>query len=105
MIRFHRCKLIECHKCDCILLSDKKDKLAVNACKNWFEKKAQIVLRSIIKSHSLTICFNFYIYPNKPSVLFVGHKQTVQNLIRRHKMWRLIRFSTGCLQKFLLKFE
>ena len=42
----------------------------------------------------------------KPTiVLFVGHRQTAQNQIRRHKMRRLIRFSTVCKHKFLLNFE
>ena len=41
----------------------------------------------------------------KPSVLYVGHRQSVQNQIRRRKTRRLITFSTVCLQKFLLKFE
>ena len=39
--------------------------------------------------------------PYKPSVLFVGHSQTVQN--RRHKTWRLIRFFTVCYQNVKLK--
>ena len=43
--------------------------------------------------------------PYKPSVLFVGHRQTVQNQITRRKTRLPIRFSTVCLQKFLLKFE
>ena len=46
-----------------------------------------------------------YIYPYKPSVLFVGHRQTVQNQIRCRKIRHLIMFSTVCKQKFLLKFE
>ena len=36
--------------------------------------------------------------PLEPSVLFVGHRQTVQTQIRRHRMRRLIRVSTVCLQ-------
>ena len=47
----------------------------------------------------------YYLNPYKPSVLFVGHQQTVQNQIRCRKMLRLIWFSTFCKQKFLLKFE
>ena len=39
-----------------------------------------------------------HVNPFKPSVLFVGYRQTVPNQIRRSKMWRLIRFSTVCLQ-------
>ena len=40
--------------------------------------------------------------PYKPSVLFVGHQQTMQNQIKRK---RLARFFTVCKQKFILKFE
>ena len=36
--------------------------------------------------------------PLKPSVLFVGHWQTVQTQIRRHRTRRLIRVSSVCLQ-------
>ena len=36
----------------------------------------------------------------KPSILFVGHRQTVQNMTRL-----CIRLSTVCKQKFLLEFE
>ena len=42
--------------------------------------------------------------PFKPSVLFVGHWQTVQNQIRRRKMRHLIKFSTVAY-RCLLKFE
>ena len=41
--------------------------------------------------------------PYKPCILFVGHRQTMQNHIRRRKFRRLIRFSTVCKQKFPLK--
>ena len=44
-----------------------------------------------------------YINPLKPSVLFVGHRQTLQNQIRRRKTRRLIRFSTVCLKKVSFK--
>ena len=47
----------------------------------------------------------YQINPYKPSVLFVGHRQTVQNQIRRRKTRLLIKFSTVCLQKFLLRYE
>ena len=43
------------------------------------------------------------INPYKPSFLFVGHRPSVQNQIRRRKTRRLIWFSTVCLQKFFLK--
>ena len=45
--------------------------------------------------------FNQY----KPSLLFMGHWQTVQNLIRCHRMRCLIMFLTVCLQNILLRFE
>ena len=35
----------------------------------------------------------------------MGHMQTVQVQIRRHKTWRLIRVSNVCLQDVQLKFE
>ena len=43
--------------------------------------------------------------PYKPSVLFVAHRQIVQNQTRRRKTRRLIRFLTVCLHKFILKCE
>ena len=43
--------------------------------------------------------------PYKPNVLFVGHRHTVQTqIIRCHRVRRLIRVSTGCLQN-VLSFE
>ena len=47
----------------------------------------------------------FFTHISLAEFLFVGHGQTVQNQIRRRKTRRLIRFSTVCLQKFLLKSE
>ena len=41
----------------------------------------------------------------KPSVLFVGHRQTAQTQIRRRRTRRLIGVSTVSLQNVLLKFE
>ena len=46
-----------------------------------------------------------YYSPYMPSVLFVGHRQTVQTHIGRHRMRRLIRVSTVCWHNFLLKLE
>ena len=43
--------------------------------------------------------------PYKTSVLFVGHRQIAQAMIRRHRLQCLIRFFTVCLQDVLLKFE
>ena len=45
------------------------------------------------------------INPYKPSVIFVGHRQTGQTQIRRRILGRLIRVSTVCIQNVLLKFE
>ena len=42
-----------------------------------------------------------YLYPYKPSVLFMGHWQTVQNEIRRYRMWRLTKFFTVQRMYFL----
>ena len=53
------------------------------------------------QNHNVYQKFN----PFKPSVPFVGHRQTMQIKIRRHRMWRLIRISTVCLQNVLLKFQ
>ena len=39
------------------------------------------------------------------SVHFMGRQQTMLNQIKRHRMRRLIRFSTVCLQNVLLEFE
>ena len=39
------------------------------------------------------------------SILFVGHRQTVQTHIRCGRMRHLIRVSTVCLGNALLKFE
>ena len=41
----------------------------------------------------------------KSSVLFMGHRQTVQNQTRLGRMLCLIRFFTICFQNVLLKFE
>ena len=43
--------------------------------------------------------------PINLTVLFVGHRQTVQIQIRRRRMRRLVRVSTVCLQNVLLKME
>ena len=55
--------------------------------------------------HYLLLIRSYFINPYKPSVIFVGHRQTVQNQIRRHRTWRLIRFCTACIQNILLKYE
>ena len=46
-----------------------------------------------------------FIHGTYPIVFFMGHKQSVQNQIRRHRRQRLIRFYTLCLQNVLLKFQ
>ena len=67
---------------------------------------------NLIDKETITIvCSNFLLNwtgsynPHKPSVLFVGHRLTVQTQIRCRKTWRLIRLSTVCSQKVLLDFE
>ena len=47
--------------------------------------------------------FFFSINPHKPGGPFVGHRQTVQTQIRRHRTRRLISVYTVCAQKFLSK--
>ena len=47
------------------------------------------------------LCFNQY----KPSVLLLDKMQTVQNQVRRHWMWCLIKFFTVYAQNVLFKFE
>ena len=44
-------------------------------------------------------------YNYKSSVLFVGHRQTVQTQIRRHRTRRLIRVSIVSIHNFLSEFE
>ena len=43
--------------------------------------------------------------PYKPSVLFMGHRETEKTQIRRRRTRRLIRVSTVYLQNILLKIE
>ena len=43
--------------------------------------------------------------PYKPGIPFVAHRQTVQTLIRRRIMRRLIKVFTICLQEFQLQIE
>ena len=50
------------------------------------------------------INYSIYINPYKPSIIFIGHRQTVWTKIRHFMMWCLIRIFTVCLQNFLLKF-
>ena len=46
----------------------------------------------MLKEFSVDPFFN----PYKPSIPFVGHRQTVQTQIRRCRTWRLIRVFTVC---------
>ena len=41
----------------------------------------------------------------KPSIPFLGHRQTVLTQIRCRRMWRLIRVCTVCLKEFLFKIK
>ena len=51
------------------------------------------------------VVFNGHVNPYRPGILFVGHRQTVKTQIRCHRMWRLIRVFTVCLQNIQLKFK
>ena len=55
----------------------------------------------------MIVSLPFEVNAYKPSILFLGHRQTTQTEIRRRRMrmHRLIRVSTVCLQNVLLKFE
>ena len=66
---------------------------------HWFFRVGLQCLINVFPGH-----IHFYINPYTPSLLFVGHRQTVQNQIRCCKTWHLIRFSTICLKNVLLKF-
>ena len=63
---------------------------------DWMKIRPEIYLRLKGVSH-----FN----PYKPSVFFVGHRQTMQTQIRHRMMRCLIRIFTVCLQNNLSKFE
>ena len=54
--------------------------------------------------YACLVKINSLFNPYKPSVLFMGHWQTVQIQIRYHIMRFLIRNFTVCLQNLLLKF-
>ena len=72
----------------------------------WWSKMTILCLDKIEHLKKYSSCFapnTNPFNPYKPSVLFVGHQQTVQNQIRRRKTRRLIRFSTVYLQKFSFK--
>ena len=45
------------------------------------------------------------INPYKLAINFMGYQQIMQNQIRHHRLCRLIRFCTVCLQNVLLKFN
>ena len=65
-----------------------------------------MIVRDVLRFQFwLTVIPNFSINPFKANALFMGHWQTVENQIRHHRMRRLLRFCTVCLQNVLLKFE
>ena len=71
-------------------------------CKGYQKTTLSIALPAGLDiERSLNDTRNIFSNPYKPSVLFVGHQQTVQNQIRRCIMRLLIRFSTVCSQNFL----
>ena len=61
-------------------------------------------LGALRMSDKYTLYLNL-VNPYKPSVLFVGHRQSAKTQIRRRLTRRLISFSTVCLQNSVLKFE
>ena len=65
--------------------------------KKFFLFKLVIVLRALTFSFMLWSLTHISL-----ASFFVGHKQTVQSQIRRHKTWRLIRVSTVSLKNVLL---
>ena len=50
-------------------------------------------------------CCKIGLVPHTHSVLFVGHRQTVETQIRRHRTRRLTSVFTVCLQKVILRFD
>ena len=67
----------------------------MTCCRSLYAKKVMKLLAFIFEQPSYM-----------PSVLFLGHRQIMQNQIRCHSLTRcLIRVSTVCLHYFLLKFE
>ena len=62
-----------------------------------FEKKSAVVNMKKQKNSKKTACEELIILnPYKPSVLLMGHQQTVQDQIRCHRVRHLIRFITVC---------
>ena len=51
------------------------------------------------KHYYFLLCLTTY----KPSILFMGHHQTMQNQIRCHNMWHLIRFCAVCSTEYAFK--
>ena len=54
---------------------------------------------------SLMLLMKITVNPYKPSVPFLGHRQTVQTQIRCRRTRHLIRVYTVCLQEILLKMK
>ena len=63
-----------------------------NVCKGYQQKTKVAASKEIVNTY-------------KPSILFVGHRQTVQTQFRLKRTLCPIRVSTICLQNVLLKFE
>ena len=63
--------------------------------------QCKLLVKTRVYVHKPKLSLN----PYKRNVLFVGHRKTVQNLIRRHTTRILIMFSTFCSQNILLEFE
>ena len=72
----------------------------ITFCRSIYVKKVMKLLAFIFEQPSYIL-----INPYKPSILFVGQRQTMQTQIRRYRMLRLIRVSTLCHQNVLSHFE
>ena len=63
--------------------------------------KCKLLVKTRVYVHKPKLSLNLY----KRYILFVGHRQTVQNLIRRRNKRRLSMFSNVCSENILLDFE
>ena len=58
-----------------------------------------------IHYQSRNICLGGLSHLTKPGIPFLGHRQTLQTQIRRHRTRRLTRIYTVCSQEFLSKYD
>ena len=78
--------------------------------RHYARKSAGVVMEGyrvyFLRSFSLMVRFSpKLLNPYKPSVVFIGHRQTVQSQIRRRRTRRLIRVFTVCWQEYLFEIE